>query len=131
MPAVLHGAPPQRHGQLRDAAARAEALERALFAIARRAERRQTDVPHLARIAIRAAQQPVVQYQPRAQTRAERQKGHAVRALPRAPAPFGQRAGVRVVLEEGGNVEALLGQPHEGHAVPAGQIGRGHHDAQS
>ena len=113
-----------RPRQLRDAAARAEALERAHLAVARRAAVRQTPVSQLARVAARAAQYAPVQHDARAQTRAERQEQHDAAALARAPAPLGKRAGVGVVFQHRRGVQARLRKLRQRQPAPAGQVGR-------
>ena len=81
-------------------------------------------MPHFARHIVCAGIQAAIQNQSRAKSRAKGEENHVLTPLARAKPPFRQRAGIRVVLQKGGRAHAALEPFHDGHIVPAWQVGR-------
>ena len=115
--------------ELRDPAAAGESFERTALTVADRAEIRQTDMPQLAGVVVRSGIELPVEDQPCAEPRAESQKSHVPRTDAGPEFPFGQRAGVRIVMNPRADTETIAQQLDDRDVVPARQIRRRHHYA--
>jgi hypothetical protein len=113
-----------RSGKLSDSAAAAKALEGASFAEALEPVLFHAHMPHFSSEVVGAGIQPAVQDETRAHACPKGEEDHVPAPFAGAEHPFGERAGICVVLQKGPRAEAFRKDAGHWHLVPARQIGR-------
>ena len=117
-------------GLARDGCARSQRLQTApVPTAATRPIRHDGDVADLTRHSAGPVIQFSVEDQSTTDAGADRDVDHVLRASPGTEAKLAQRRRVSVILQKSRDSQFILNQSLERHALPAGQVGWGHHHA--